>query len=94
VIDRDFQVDPLDGTGMTAINALFQSGLLDHRTALEMLKRGEVLGDDMDIDEVLASAEAEQLKSMEQELTRQEGQMELAAQYEQPANEKPKPLEG
>jgi hypothetical protein len=89
VIDRDFQVDPLDGTGMTAINALFQSGLLDHRTALEMLKRGEVLGDDMDVEEVMEAAEEAEMLKMERELERQEGQMELASQYEQPTAVKP-----
>jgi hypothetical protein len=37
----------------------------------------------------MANAELEQQKSMEQELTRQEAQMELSSQYEQPAAEKP-----
>jgi hypothetical protein len=91
VIDRDYNVDPLDGTGMTAINALFQSGLLDHKTALEMLKRGEVLGDDMDIDEVMASAEAEELQSMEQEMQKLEATAEIAAKNAPPQAAPKKP---
>jgi Tfp pilus assembly ATPase PilU len=84
VIDRDMNFDPLDGTGMTAINTLFQSGLIDHKTALEMLKRGEVLGDDMEIDEVMAQAEAEELQSMEQEMQKLEATAEIAAKNAPP----------
>jgi hypothetical protein len=46
------------------------------------------------VEEVMAASEAEELQSMEKELQRQQGQMELAAEYEQPAAEKPKPFEG
>lgn len=68
VIDRDFNFDPLDGQGMTSINTLFTSGLIDQQTALELLRRGEVLGDDVDIEQVMAGAELEQQKSMENEI--------------------------
>ena len=95
VIDRDFNVDPLDGTGMTAINTLFTSGLVDQQTALELLKRGEVLGDDLDVEEVMANAELEQQKSFEQDLAMVEGQAEIAAKHAPPqAAEKPKPPKG
>jgi hypothetical protein len=94
VISRDFNADPMDGTAMTAVNTLFVSGLIDQRTALMMLQRGEVFGDDFDVEETLANAEAEQLKDMEQQLAKQEAQMQLSSEYEQPAPEKPKPFEG
>jgi hypothetical protein len=79
---------------MTAINTLFTSGLIDQETALKAIGRGEIFGDDFDPETVMANAELEQQKSMEQELTRQEAQMELSSQYEQPAAEKPKPPGG
>jgi hypothetical protein len=95
VISRDFNADPMDGTAMTAVNTLFVSGLIDQRTALMMLQRGEVFGDDFDVEETLANAEAEQLKSFEQDLAMVEGQAEIAAKHAPPqAAEKPKPPKG
>jgi hypothetical protein len=57
---------------------------------LKAIGRGEIFGDDFDVSSIMAASEAEQLQSMEQELQRQEGQMELASQYEQPAPKKTK----
>jgi hypothetical protein len=92
-IDRDFNTEPMQGQEITAINTLFTSGLLDQQTALELLKRGEVFDDSMDVEEIMANAEADQLKGMEQDLQRQEAQMELSSQYQEPmpANQ---PFEG
>jgi len=81
VIDRDYNVEMLDGNGMTAINTLFTSGLLDQQTALELLRRGEALPDDLDIDEVMANAEAEQLQSLEQEMQKAEQSAKVIAKY-------------
>ena len=78
-IDRDYNVEPLEGQGITAINSIFTSGLIDQQTALELLKRGEILADDMDVEEILASAETEQLQSIEQEMSKLEMQTEIAA---------------
>lgn len=78
-IDRDYNVETLDGQGMTAINTLFTSGLLDQQTALELLKRGEILSDNMDVESILAASEAEQLQSMEQEMQKLEVTAEIAA---------------
>ena len=78
-IDRDYNVETLDGQGMTAINTLFTSGLLDQQTALELLKRGEVLSDDMEPESIAAAAEVEQQQSMEQDLARMEGEAQIAA---------------
>jgi hypothetical protein len=89
IIDRDFDNKVIDGATITAINTLFTSGLIDQETALKAIGRGEIFGDDFDPETVMANAELEQQKSMEQELTRQEAQMELSSQYEQPAAEKP-----
>jgi len=84
-IDRDYQTEPLEGQGITAINSIFTSGLIDQQTALELLKRGEILSDDMDVEEILASAETEQLQSMEQEMSKLEMQTEIAAKNAPPA---------
>ena len=78
-IDRDYNVEPLEGQGITAINSIFTSGLIDQQTALELLKRGEILSDDMDVEEILANAETEQLQSIEQEMSKLEMQTEIAA---------------
>jgi hypothetical protein len=94
LIDRDFDNKVIDGTTMTAINGLFQSGLIDQETALKAIGRGEVFGDDFDVSSIMAASEAEQLQSMEQDLAKQEAQMELSSEYEQPAPKKPKPFEG
>jgi hypothetical protein len=89
LIDRDFDNKVIDGTTITAINTLFTSGLIDQATALRAIGRGEIFGDDFDVDEVMAAAEEAEMLKMERELERQEGQMELASQYEQPTAEKP-----
>jgi hypothetical protein len=96
LIDRDFDNKVIDGTTMTAINTLFTSGLIDQATALRAIGRGEIFGDDFDVETVMANSEAEQLQSMEQQLQKQEAQMELSAEYQEPmpANEKPKPFDG
>jgi hypothetical protein len=77
----------LTGQDIGAINTIYSSGLIDQRTALEILRRGEVLSDDIELDEVLASSEAEQLKGMEQEMQKLEAQ--AAAQPEQPGQPAP-----
>ena len=69
-LSRDFDVEKLDGGSVTAINTLFTSGLLDQQTALELLRRGEWLGDEVDLEEVMAASEAEELQSMEKEVQR------------------------
>lgn len=80
-IDRDFDTTPMEGTEMTAINTLFTSGLIDQRTALTLLQKGEVLGDEANIDEILEFAEQEQLATMEHELSMAEGQAKVAQQF-------------
>jgi hypothetical protein len=78
-IDRDFDVESLDAQSMGAVNTMFQSGLIDHETALKVLERGEMFDDTIDLDEVLAAAEAQQLQSMEQDLAMAESQAQIAA---------------
>ena len=78
-IDRDYNVEPLEGQGITAINSIFTSGLIDQQTALELLKRGEVLSDDMEVEEILASSELEAQQRAEQALE--------IAQAEEPEDE-------
>ena len=78
-IDRDFDVAEVDGQKMAAVNTLFTSGLLDQETALGILKRGELFDDTVEIEEIMARAETEQLQSMEQEMEKLEMQTEIAA---------------
>jgi hypothetical protein len=94
-IDRDFDVEPIDGQMMTAVNTLYQGGLLDQETALKILERGELFDDTIDIDEVLAASETEQLQSMEQDLAMADSQAKIAAANAPakpaPPNAPPKP---
>jgi hypothetical protein len=78
MISRDFNADPMDAPTITAVNSLFTSGLIDQRTALMMLERGEVFGDDFDIEETLAAAEEQQLQQMGQDLQKLEAEAEIA----------------
>jgi hypothetical protein len=97
-IDRDYNVEPLDGQGIGAINTIFTSGLIDQETALGLLKRGEILGDDVDVEEVLAASESEQLASMEQEMQKLDVETQIAQAYAPTpgagAAAKPKPPKG
>ena len=78
-LSRDFDAQTLDGQGITAINTMFTSGLIDQETALTLLHQGEILNDDMNIEEILSRSETEQLQSMEQEMSKLEMQTEIAA---------------
>jgi hypothetical protein len=94
-LDRDFDVAAMEGQEISAINALFTSGLLDQETALELLKRGEILPDDMEPEEIMAAAELEQQKSMDHDLAMVEGQAQVAAAYApKPPAAKPGPPKG
>jgi hypothetical protein len=79
VIDRDFQTDPMQGQDITAINTMFTSGLLDQQTALELLRRGEVLPDEMNPEEIMAAAELQQQQSMQHDLQMMDAQAKIAA---------------
>ena len=68
IIDRDFNVDPLSGNEITAINTIYTSGMIDQRTALEMLKRGEVLGDDLDLDDIIEMTEEDSMRDLEEQV--------------------------
>jgi chlorite dismutase len=78
-IDRDFNIEKMQAQEITAVSGLFTNGLIDQQTALEMLKRGEILADETDIEEVMANAETEQLQSMEQDLQKLDAQAQIAA---------------
>jgi hypothetical protein len=95
MIDRDFNVEPLQGPEISSINTLFTSGLLDQETALKLLQRGEILPDELDIEEVMAAAELEQQKSMEQDMAAAEHANSLAIdQKAAEAKLMPKPPKG
>jgi hypothetical protein len=93
VIDRDFDHEPYQGDRITSITGLFTAGILDKETVLRMLQMGEVIPPEFDIEEIMSASEAEELQGMEMDLQKQEAQMELSAEYEQPSPEKPKPFE-
>jgi len=69
-LSRDFDAQTLDGQGVTAINTMFTSGLIDQETALQLLHQGEILKDDVDIEEILSRSEADELKDIEMQVER------------------------
>ena len=59
VIDRDFNADPIDAQSIGAYAQLFTNGIIDQRTLLNILRRGEVFGDDFDAEAIIDQSEAE-----------------------------------
>jgi len=86
ILDRDFDSAALDSQGISSINTIFTSGLVDQETALKLLQKGEILPDDFDVEDIMAAAELEEQQKMEQELSKAEGNAEISAAY---APEKP-----
>jgi hypothetical protein len=80
-LDRDFDLAEADAQMLGAVNTLFTSGLIDQETALGILQRGELFDDTVEIQEIMAASEAEQLKSMEEEMGKLEVQAEIAAKH-------------
>lgn len=76
-LSRDYDTQTLDGQGITSINTLFTSGLIDQETALTLLRQGEIITDDMDIQEILSRAENEELHDMENQVKRAEMMQEV-----------------
>lgn len=56
-IHRDFDLKPLEGSDVLAINTIFESGLIDQVTALTLLQKGEILDDTVDLEEIADLAE-------------------------------------
>lgn len=91
VIDRDFDHERFQGDMITSLTNLYTNGLLDKETTLKILQFGEVIPPEFDVEEIMSAAEVEELDNMEMDLQKQEAQMELSAEYEQPSPAKPKP---
>lgn len=68
VIPRDFDLEIMEPTAVTAIQGLFSNGILDKATTLELLRHGEVIPDDIDLEEVVEATEAEELDSMQKQV--------------------------
>ena len=77
-LDRDFDVEPIDGQMMTAINTLYQGGLLDRETALRILDRGELFDDTIEVEDILDRAEIEAEAKLEQDMARLESETQIA----------------
>ena len=82
VIIRDFSLERLEGQDITAINSLFTSGLIPQEVALTLLQEGEVLDDQMDVDEIMSQSENEELASMEQELDKTDQMMTISDNHQ------------
>jgi hypothetical protein len=82
-IDRNFGAQTLD-FDLTSITQMFTAGLLDRETALELLRRGEVLKDSDDVSEILGRLDLEDAQDLEQS---------MAIADAQPQQESPPPGE-
>ena len=71
-IIRDFNAEQLEPAAIAQLTSMFNAGLLDKETVLKLLQRGEILDDGIDLDEVMAAAETEELDDLEKEVTRME----------------------
>jgi len=69
-IDRDFNAGELEGQQIAQLISLFNSNILDKETTLKLLRRGEILDDNVDIEEILSATEAEELDDVEKEVDR------------------------
>lgn len=78
-LSRDFDTQTMSAQDVTAVNTLFSSGLVDHETALMLLRQGEILADDVDIEGILASAEADQVADLEMQVRRTEAMAQVGA---------------
>ena len=77
VIPRDFNVDPIDGQDVNAINSLFTSGLVDAETALAMLQQGEFLPEESDPEEIIAATELAEQHDIEMQVERTAAMAEI-----------------
>lgn len=59
VIDRDYNADPIDAQLINSYQQLYATGAIDQRTLLELLRRGEVFGDDFDPEAIIEAADQE-----------------------------------
>ena len=59
VLDRDFNSDPIVANEITAYLQLFTNGVIDHRTLLNILRRGEVFSDEFDAEAIIDASEQE-----------------------------------
>ena len=70
VIIRDFNLERMEGADISAIQGLFTNGLISQEVALRLLQEGEVLDDDMDLEEILSETENDELKDIEMQVER------------------------
>jgi len=61
VMDRDYNADPIDPQTIDALGRLFTAQVIDQRTLLEALRRGEVFGDDFDPEAIIEAVSSGQL---------------------------------
>lgn len=62
---------------MGGVVQLFNAGIIDQQTVLELLHRGEVLDDAADIDEIVAATELEAQVSLERQVEQTERMAEI-----------------
>ena len=70
MIFLEFRCRAAEGQDIAQVINMFNSGLVDQETALEILAHGEVLPEDVDVDEIMSNAENDELKDIEMQVLR------------------------
>ena len=93
VIPRDFDVESWEPNMITAVNTLYQGGAIDQQTMLEMLAHGEILPEEIDIEEIVAASELEEQQAMEKELDKTDQMMTITDKHtpDEPVEKKAPP---
>jgi hypothetical protein len=84
-LSRDFDTQRMDSAEMGSVVQLFNAGIIDQETALEMLHRGEILDDATDIEEILSATEQAEVHDLEMQVERTQAMAEVGEGT--PANE-------
>ena len=71
-LSRDFDVARMDSGEVSGVVQLFSAGIIDQQTALEMLHKGEVLDDSVDVEEIMSQTENDELHDIELQVERTE----------------------
>lgn len=76
-LSRDFDTQRMDSGEIGGVVQLFNAGIIDQQTALEMLHKGEILDDAVDLDEILMMTEEAEAHSLEMQVKRTEAMAEV-----------------
>ena len=69
IIDRDYNLSQLDGSSVGQYMNLYNNNVITQTTLLEILRKGEILGSDFDVELEVELTEQDQLDAMDTQAT-------------------------